>query len=273
MGYRIYSANHKGGSGKTGEDIGLAYALAMRGYRVAVVDMDPQGNATRRLGITDAYAAELVASGNLGIAAALDPDVPVPMSKVAVQCGWDHPAAERITVVPSLLPATLERRAKESGEPGASGRLRRALDEFDADYHFTLIDGGPGLNHLFDMCLTATDWIILAVDAEFDGVRGATRVVQYVAENKDKLGREDLRIIGVVVSKYDDSSTHRLNLENLPNVLPGIDVWEHVPAWGVWASAMNDGLPPSSISHAAGRRLEEIFTRHANRIIAIGSNA
>lgn len=271
--YRLYTSNHKGGAGKTGEEIGLAYALARKGYRVGFVDMDPQGNGTRRLGVSDARAAELVADGNLGIAGVLDPDNPVPIEKVAVPCGWDDPAAEQIIVVPSLLPATLERRAKESGEPGSTNRLRRALDDWDADLHFTLIDGGPGLNHLFDNCLAATDWILLVVDAEFDGVRGATRVVQYVDKNKDKLGRDDLIVVGVVINGYDDTSTHRTNRENLPVVLPGIDPWEEVRAWSVWSAAMNDAVPPSAITHPAGRRLEAVFAAHADRVIALGSAA
>src|SRR5438132_1329010 len=50
LGWRVVTANNKGGAGKTATTIALAAALADLGHRVLAVDLDPQGNLTRRLG-------------------------------------------------------------------------------------------------------------------------------------------------------------------------------------------------------------------------------
>src|SRR5699024_12240006 len=94
MARRVAIGNHKGGSGKTSTLTGLAAALAEQGCRVLVVDMDPQANASRRLGAefdrTDPTptTAEVVHDGTSGIAA-----------QAVRPCGWPERYAGWIEVI------------------------------------------------------------------------------------------------------------------------------------------------------------------------------
>ncbi|WP_189062106.1 ParA family protein, partial [Longimycelium tulufanense] len=93
---RIAVGNHKGGSGKTTTVVHLSAALAEMGKRVLVVDLDPQANASRRLGVPFRTeqpvptTAEVIRDASPGVAAqAIRP------------CGWDGPYTELISVIPS----------------------------------------------------------------------------------------------------------------------------------------------------------------------------
>lgn len=215
MAIRVLIVSNKGGPGKTTVATTAAEAAARHGYTSLVVDLDHQGNATRRLGLDRNH---LLASGHAGIADVLDPDNPVPVADAVVSCGWDVPNASRIRVLPSIADLPLQRRTREHGEPGAIFRLRNALDAYDRDVHLTFIDVHPGTDHLLENAVLATDVIYLVVDLEtIDGVDGGRTVAAYVLSYAPKLGRTDLGIAGVIVNKYNgDSAVQRGLLADLP---------------------------------------------------------
>lgn len=274
MGTRWFDTNYKGGEGKTQVTVNVAAALAAMRYKVLVVDMDPQGNASRRLGVN---VLGLAAEHRPGIAQVLDIDEPRNPHDAVVPCGWDIEDADRIDVLPSINPLAQERRAKESGEIGAINRLRRALDGFDDPYHFTLIDGPPGLNHLFDMSAAAADRLLVVLKPEYDGVLGAQRVVAHVERHRDSLGRPDLRVGGVIVNGYNaESATHRDNLANLPAALTALGdesrIWTPViPQRSTVAAAQNDGLPLAALTHPAARQTVAVFETLAKRMVDASS--
>ncbi|WP_344044212.1 ParA family protein, partial [Saccharothrix xinjiangensis] len=106
MAIRVALGNNKGGSGKTAGTVNLAAALAERGLRVLVVDLDPQANASRRLGRRfdptnpSTTVSEAIQNAGQGVAA----DALVP-------CGWPDPYASRIDVIPARY--DLENRISE----------------------------------------------------------------------------------------------------------------------------------------------------------------
>lgn len=118
---RYAIANDKGGAGKTTVALCLADALAARGRRVLMVDMDPQANLTRRLGYAESdlssmvTTSEVVRENRTGCAA-----------EAVIGCRWSVPWAERIDLVPSRF--DLENRVPEAGQLGAHLRLARGLD-------------------------------------------------------------------------------------------------------------------------------------------------
>lgn len=266
MGWRVVSANNKGGAGKTATTVGLSAALAEMGHRVLAVDMDPQGNLTRRLGYD-----EVSWEGRSTIADTLRlrRDQPVDPREAIVGCAWEHELASRIDILPSV-PPKLESRQREAGqEAGAENRLRRVLDQVDGDYDITLIDVPPGLGHLTDMALAAADRVLIVLMPEYDYVQGAVRMVHYVEGEREPLGRPDLQVAGVIVTNHDaGAATHRAQLDNLPNLFADEMLWEPiVPHRRTWSSANSDGLPIHLLKGKIAGELAELFTAHAKHLI------
>jgi len=266
MGWRVVTANNKGGAGKTATNVALAAALAHAGYRVLAVDMDPQGNLTRRLGYDEtSWEARPTIADTLRLRS----DGPTDPAGVVVPCGWEHELAERISLLPSV-PPRLEGRQREAGrENGTEFRLRRVLDRVDAEYDFTLIDVPPGLGHLTDMALAAAHRVVLVLMPEYDYVQGAVRMGHYVEEEREPLGRPDLQVAGVIVTNVDrDAATHRAQLENLPNLFPSELLWTpQVPHRRTWSSANSDGLPIHLLRGRIAGELAETFQQHAAHLI------
>lgn len=267
MGWRVVTANNKGGAGKTATTVALAAALADLGHRVLAVDMDPQGNLTRRLGYDEvSWEGRPTVSDTLRLRA----DGPTDPGGVVVPCAWDHKLAARIDLLPSV-PPKLEARQREAGrENGTEFRLRRMLDRVDRDYDVTLIDVPPGLGHLTDMALAAADRVVIVLMPEYDYVQGAVRMVHYVEGEREPLGRPDLRVSGVVVTNVDAAAaTHRTHLAHLPNLFVDELLWQpYVPHRRTWSSANSDGLPIQLLKGRIASELAELFSEHARQLIA-----
>jgi chromosome partitioning protein len=267
MGWRVVTANNKGGAGKTTTTVALAAALAELGHRVLAVDMDPQGNLTRRMGYDEtSWQGRTTVADVLRLRS----DGPVDAAAAVVPCAWEHELAERIDLLPSV-PPKLESRQREAGrENGTEFRLRRALDRVDNAYDVTLIDVPPGLGHLTDMALAAADRVVVVLMPEYDYVQGAVRMVHYVEEEREALGRPDLRVAGVVVTNVEaKSATHRDQVEHLPNLFVDELLWQpYIPRRQTLIGANNDGLAVQLLKGRVAGDLAEMHAGHAHRLIA-----
>lgn len=194
MAKRIAVANNKGGCGKTTVTVALAEAAARLGLRVLVVDMDPQGNGTRRL--------------RVGVRATLTECLRYGLSRGEAQHylhrhGWG--GADEVLAI-DVLPADLdlEDRAVETGQPGADLRLRKALFGMDDDYDLTLIDCPPSIGTLTRLSIAAldgpVDTVLVPLRPEFDDVAGAQRIVTYVQQYREDLGVPNLAVHGVIAN-------------------------------------------------------------------------
>lgn len=180
-------ANQKGGVGKTTTTVNLGAALAEMGYRVLVVDLDPQGNATTGLGVN---ARNLDTS----IYDVLLHDVPVE------DC--IEPTNLRNLF---LVPATIDLAGAEIELVPAFSRelrLKRAiapvLDEFD----FVLIDCPPSLGLLTVNGLAAATEVLVPIQCEYyalEGVSQLTRNVELVRSNLNPT----LAVTTIVLTMYD----------------------------------------------------------------------
>src|SRR5690606_24346007 len=108
MAQRVAMVNNKGGVGKTTTTVRMAESLAKAGRRVLVVDIDPQGNASRRLGWS--YNPH---DPQLTISEAIQADQPGTVAQVVQPIGWDAEYASRIALAPARL--ELENRMSEAG--------------------------------------------------------------------------------------------------------------------------------------------------------------
>lgn len=133
----IAVANEKGGVGKTVTVINLGAALQQEGKTVLIVDMDPQFNATRGLGVEPAPGAPSIYD-----LISTDGAASVSVDDVRVTTGW-----EGLDLIPSHV--DLSGAEVELVEvPGRENRLKDALDPLDGTYDFILCDTPPSLSLL-----------------------------------------------------------------------------------------------------------------------------
>ncbi|MGH2604791.1 MAG: ParA family protein [Dehalococcoidia bacterium] len=231
-----------------------------------MVDLDSQGNLTRRMG----YEETEWPTGQKSISDVLRlrADNPCDPAEAIVRCAWEHELAANIDLLPSI-PPMMEARARESGrESGTEHRLRRALDKADGGYDFTIIDIPPGLGHPTDMAFAAGDLVLIVLKPEYDFVQGAVRVVHYVEAERDVLGRPDLQIVGVIVTDVEDNATHRAQLKNLPVLFHEELLWSpQVPHRATWSSATSDGIPVQLMKGLWAGELAEMFGIHAQHLV------
>ncbi|EFL04310.1 chromosome partitioning protein ParA [Streptomyces sp. SPB78] len=230
MATRAAVGNNKGGAKKSTLVARLAEALAKAKKRVGVVDMDPQGNVSRRLGWTDdpenppLTTSEAIEANAEGVAA-----------QVWQPIGWDTPWASNITLMPARY--TLEDRATEAGQRGAYRRLAKALKGADDHLDYVLLDCPPSLGHLTQMALAAAHHAIGSTEPEYDSVEALVRYRDFVNASGEDLANPGLSFAGVVVSGYDQRIGGHVGQVSGVHSLFGQAVWGVVPRRSLIANA------------------------------------
>ncbi len=180
----------KGGTGKTATTVSLAAALAERGQRVLVVDVDPQANATSWFGIRDP---------GKGMFACLCEDATI--ASIAVNTG-----TTRITIAPSSTWLVGAERALV-GEVGGETILRRRLQAVAGAYDVVLIDTPPTLGVLTVGALVAADEVLVPVAAHVLALQGLAQLNQTIGVVQDRLNAA-LRVLGIVACRVDGRTRH-----------------------------------------------------------------
>ena len=184
----------KGGSGKTTTVVNLGAALAERGQRVLVVDVDPQANATNWLGIREA---------GRGMSAVLCENTSI--SSIVIK-GIDA----SIAVAPSSAWLVGAERAL-AAEMGAEMILRRRLAPVADSYDVALIDTPPTLGVLTVGALVAADEVLIPVAAHVLALNGLAQLRQTIDTVRDRLN-ERLRVLGIVACRVDSRTRHALEV-------------------------------------------------------------
>ena len=182
----IAVANQKGGVGKTTTAINLGAALAALDQRVLLVDCDPQGNATRGLGI-EASAPHLYH--------VLCGEVPIQETVVATEL-------PTLNVVPAnrdLVGIEVEFVGKEGWEP----TLRRHLLSLGGTYDTVLLDCPPSLGHLTLSALVAAHGVLVPLQSEYYALEGISELVATIGRVKKALN-PGLTIRGILLTMYDE---------------------------------------------------------------------
>ena len=175
--------NHKGGVGKTTTTINLGGALRQKGYKVLLIDLDGQANLTESLG----FSAELPQT----IYGAMKGEYDLPI--------YEH--KDGLSVVPSCLDLS----AVETELINEAGReliLAHLIKGQKEKFAYILIDCPPSLSLLTLNALTASDRLIIPVQAQFLAMRGMAKLMQVVHKVQQRLN-SDLSIAGVLITQYD----------------------------------------------------------------------
>ena len=178
----ISVSNHKGGVGKTTSTINIGAGLNKLGKRVLLIDLDPQANLSQSLGLID---QERTIYGAIK---------------------GEHPL-EPISVVRGLdiIPSTLDLSGAEielSGEAGREYILRELIEPLRKEYNYILIDTPPSLGLLTINALTASQEVIIPLQAQYLALQGLTKLLEVIEKIRKRLNKE-LRLGGVFITQYD----------------------------------------------------------------------
>ena len=188
MGKIIAFSNQKGGVGKTTTCVNMSAYLAQKGYKCLIVDMDPQGNATRGLGITKADVKNSIYD-------VLMEDVPLEdaVLKTCVE-GLD------------ILPSSIEFAGAEVEIVYKKNRdfiLKNALEKAKKCYDFITIDCPPSLSVITVNALAASDSVIIPIQSEYYAMEGLSQLLNTI-KLVIKHDNPDLKIEGVVLTMNDN---------------------------------------------------------------------
>jgi len=173
----IAVANYKGGSSKTTTAIHLAQRLALRGYRVLAIDIDPQGSLTTMFGYTP--ETEFQSGGN--IYDAIRYDDPVPMQEVIRKTYFPNLDLAASGLVLAEFEHETPRALNERREPMFFKRLGLAIDQVEADYDVVVIDCPPQLGFLTMSALIAATTVLITVIPSMIDIASMNQFLQMTA--------------------------------------------------------------------------------------------
>ncbi len=195
----IAVVNQKGGVGKTTTTVNLSTALALKGKRVLVVDLDPQGNCTSSFGVAKDDLARHAYHLLLGHATLKDVAVPTEV--------------DGLTLIPTntdLAGAEVEL----VSELGREGRLSHALHGNLDAYDLVLMDCPPSLGLVTLNALTAADGVLVPLQCEFFALEGVSQLLRTLELVQARINPR-VSLSGVVLTMYDKRNklTHMVREE------------------------------------------------------------
>ncbi len=184
--------NQKGGVGKTTTIINLAAGLSVKNKKILVIDLDPQGNATTGLGLSNTDASEKTIYNVL--------NGQKKVSEVIQKTNFEN--LDIITSNVDLSGLEVETAGDSRRAFILKDQLTAYLNNSGASYAYILIDCPPSLSLLTVMALVASKSLIVPLQAEFFALEGLTQLMKTIERIKSNLN-PDLLVQGILLTMYD----------------------------------------------------------------------
>ena len=185
----IAIANQKGGVGKTTTAVNLGHALAEKGERILIIDLDPQGNATSAFGMQE-LESESLYEALVGEDSILEKVLPTRI--------------ERLFLIPAdldLAGAEMEI-ARHGRSSHAFTRTSSALRD-DETFDFVLLDCPPSLGILMTNALAAADELLTPIQCEYFALEGLVKIVRVIEQVRESGANDRLEIGGIIMTMFD----------------------------------------------------------------------
>lgn len=192
MGKIISFANQKGGVGKTTTAVNIAASLGVLGYKVLLIDLDPQGNATSGVGV---IKRNLKAS----VFELLTTDATA--DSVTIRTPFDN-----LWVIPAntgLVRADPALADVEGGELMMKNKLAAVRNFYD----YIIIDCPPSLNMLTVNAMTASDGVVIPMQSEFFALEGLSQLMITISRIKTYYNKE-LNVTGILITMHNNRLLH-----------------------------------------------------------------
>jgi len=195
----IALTSHKGGTGKTTITWGLSTALARKGFRVLMVDLDEQGNLSQSMGCKNPVkqvAKMLRDFRNKG------------QTNITPELSWNETLLRNVKPNLDLLPGgeyINEHELMLSADRGVEKVLRHALDGYAQEYDFVFIDCPPTKQVMAYISLAAATHYIVPIQGENFAYQGLSSIYKLVNRVKEDYN-PTLKLAGVILNRYRENT-------------------------------------------------------------------
>ncbi|EAM5005973.1 TPA: ParA family protein [Escherichia coli] len=242
----LVTANQKGGVGKTSILVHLAFEFSERGKRVAVIDMDTQGNAS--------YTLQERSSG-------------IKASEL-----WGEVSAARFAAMPESGIALIESDTqlanveKLSLQDMVIGFRNNMAELARSGFDVCLIDTAPTLSNALIVALASADFVVSPIELEVYSIQGIKKMLTTFNQVKNRMNSK-LEFIGMVPSKVDGRNPrHVRHLTELKNAYPSLMVPAAVGLRSSIADALASRVPVWKIKKTAARKASQEMRALADHV-------